>query len=344
MGKEKITYIEYIRVFAAVAVVFLHIVMTLPNNYSVAELGVFNYTVFSDCYMLVKWAVPCFIMVSGALLLNPQKEITVKKTWKYILRMLEVLLTFGVVYALMELVFSEKTINAYMFLKAILNTLEGKTWDHMWYIYVLISIYIIMMPLKDFIRAQSRNTIRIFIIVLIAGNFIIPTINTIFGTNIKTLMPIGEYITYFLIGYYISTISKESSIYKKSIWISGGIATLAMIGLESYSLTVYGNTAVVNHMSGEILTLIQSVSVFMIVRILFENIEILRIAKTVSACSFGIYLIHPFWINLIYKVFDITPLSMPIGVGIVVLFVSVFLLSFCTTWILKKVPIINKII
>ena len=39
MGKEKITYIEYIRVFAAVAVVFLHIVMTLPNNYSVAELG-----------------------------------------------------------------------------------------------------------------------------------------------------------------------------------------------------------------------------------------------------------------------------------------------------------------
>lgn len=222
MGKEKITYIEYISVFAAVAVVFLHIVMTLPNNYSVAELGVFNYTVFSDCYMLVKWAVPCFIMVSGALLLNPQKEITVKKTWKYILRMLEVLLTFGVVYALMELVFSEKTINAYMFLKAILNTLEGKTWDHMWYIYVLISIYIIMMPLKDFIRAQSRNTIRIFIIVLIAGNFIIPTINTIFGTNIKTLMPIGEYITYFLIGYYISTISKESSIYKKSIWISGG--------------------------------------------------------------------------------------------------------------------------
>lgn len=31
------------------------------------------------------------------------------------------------------------------------------------------------------------------------------------------------------------------------------------------------------------------------------------------------------------------------AVGIVVLFVSVFLLSFCTTWILKKVPIINKI-
>ena len=75
MEKEKVTYIEYIRVFAAVAVVFLHIVMTLPNNYSVAELGVFNYTVFSDCYMLVKWAVPCFIMVSGALLLNPQKRL-----------------------------------------------------------------------------------------------------------------------------------------------------------------------------------------------------------------------------------------------------------------------------
>lgn len=44
----KLPYIEYIRVFAALAVVFLHIVMTLNNNYTVEELGVFNYTVFSD--------------------------------------------------------------------------------------------------------------------------------------------------------------------------------------------------------------------------------------------------------------------------------------------------------
>lgn len=345
MGKEKISYIEYIRVFAAVAVVFLHIVMTLPNNYTVEELGVFNYAVFSGCYMFVKWAVPCFIMVTGALLLNPEKEIDIKKTAGYILRMLKVLLTFGVVYALMELVFSEKTVNIMMLPKAILNTMEGKTWDHMWYIYALIPIYIIMLPLKDFIRAQNRSTLRIFIIALIIGNFAIPTINTICGTNIKILTPFGDYITYFLIGYYISTIPKESLICKKSILISGGgIATLAMAALEVYSLTAYGKAAAINHSSGEMLTLIQSVSVFMLVRILFENSKISNAMKTISVCSFGIYLIHPFWINLIYKVFKITPLSMPIGAGIAVLFAVVFALSFCTAFVMRRIPVIKRII
>ena len=117
-----------------------------------------------------------------------------------------------------------------------------------------------------------------------------------------------------------------------------------MVEFETYSLTVYADTAGINHTSGEILTLIQSVSIFMIARILLENIEILRIIKTVSACSFGIYLIHPFWINLIYKVFDITPLSMPIGVGIVVLFVVVFVLSYVSALIVRCIPVIKRII
>ena len=82
--KEKITYLEHMRVLATLAVVMIHIVMTLNNNYTIADIGTFNYTVFSDCYMLVKWAVPCFLMISGTLLLNPKKEIDVSKIKSYI--------------------------------------------------------------------------------------------------------------------------------------------------------------------------------------------------------------------------------------------------------------------
>ena len=340
----KLPYIEYIRVFAALAVVFLHIVMTLNNNYTVEELGVFNYTVFSDCYMLVKWAVPCFIMVSGALLLNPGKQISVKKTGKYIWRILLVLLTFGVVYALMELVFIEKTIDARILGRALLNTAEGNTWTHMWYIYAMIPIYIIMMPLKDFIRAQNRKSIGIFIAVLFVGNFLIPTVNTLCGTDLKTFMPINEYVTYLIIGYYISTIPNDSKLFQRPIYIVGGIATIGMIGIETYSLVVHNEVAAVNHSSGEILTLIQSVSVFMLMKIVFEHRETTHLVQAVSKCSFGIYLIHPFWINLIYKVLKINPLSMPIGIGIVVLFAVVFVLSFISAWLVKRLPAIKNII
>lgn len=47
---RKLIYIEYIRMFATIAVVFLHVAITLNSNHSIDELGVFNYSLFSACH------------------------------------------------------------------------------------------------------------------------------------------------------------------------------------------------------------------------------------------------------------------------------------------------------
>lgn len=48
-------------------------------------------------------------MISGALFLEPTKEISLSKLYKkYIMRMVIVLFTFGWLFALMEVVFVEK--------------------------------------------------------------------------------------------------------------------------------------------------------------------------------------------------------------------------------------------
>ena len=46
--KEKKVYIEILRMAATFAVVFLHINMTLVENYTSDELGFFNFAVFND--------------------------------------------------------------------------------------------------------------------------------------------------------------------------------------------------------------------------------------------------------------------------------------------------------
>jgi len=66
--------------------------------------------------------------------------------------------------------------------------------------------------------------------------------------------------------------------------------------------------------------------------------------KSISRCSFGIYLIHPFFVNIIYKVMHITPTSVPIVLGIILLFTIVFGAAWFSTWIITKIPGINKII
>lgn len=342
--KEKITYLEHMRVLATLAVVMIHIVMTLNNNYTIADIGTFNYTVFSDCYMLVKWAVPCFLMISGTLLLNPKKEIDVSKIKSYIGRMFLVLVTFGFGYALMELVFNEKTISIKMILDALLNTAQRNSWDHMWYIYVLIGLYILTIPIKCFINNQPRKNLKLLLAVLIVGNFVIPTLNTIFNISLDDYMIFNQYVTYYILGYYLSTCDEKKIGYKSAIVF---VATaLIMVISETISLYTTNSELKINHTSNGIFTLVLASSLFLFVKYLCntKDLKITKFAKTISYCSFGVYLIHPFWINLLYKLVGVTPVSMPIGIGIIVLFVVVLALSIVSTLIIKKIPFIKNIV
>lgn len=59
------------------------------------------------------WAVPCFLMVSGALLLNPERPVTVKKCLtKYIPRMLIALVVFCLLFRALEILVNHEPVNA----------------------------------------------------------------------------------------------------------------------------------------------------------------------------------------------------------------------------------------
>lgn len=346
MGREanKIDWIEVLRFAATIGVVFLHVVMTLNNNFSIGDIGAQNYSIFSSCYMIVKWPVPCFIMISGALLLNPDKNVTLEKILKYIKRMVIVLLLFGSVFAFMELIFSFRTINMSMIIISVSNVLQKKSWDHLWYLYVLISLYIVTIPLKCFINSSSKKTLNYLLAALVIGTFVIPSINTVTGLKLETFMIFNRYATYYLLGYYLSTVKKER--WFKEIAIIGVLlSTAIMIFVECYSILIMNSEALICH-SESVLDLIQATSMFILFRSMIESLSDSRRKQLdkVNKYSFAVYLVHPFWINLIYKGFKITPLSFPVGVGIAAMTVVIIVLSFISAFIIKRVPIINKLV
>ena len=53
---------------------------------------------------LARWAVPVFFMMSGALILDPGREMPLRKVGRYIWRMAFILLTVGFAFCLMETV------------------------------------------------------------------------------------------------------------------------------------------------------------------------------------------------------------------------------------------------
>lgn len=342
-GGGKSQYIENLRAIATIAVVFLHINMTLVANYSAKEIGIQNYVIFNDCYILVKWAVPCFIMISGALLLNPERHVDYRKIAKYIKRMVGVLLTFGVAYAMMELIFSEKDISISLVIKACYNTLQGKSWSHMWYIYMLIGLYLITVPLRYIVEKVTHRELEMMILTLLIGTFLIPSINTILGASIENFMLISEYIVWYLLGYYLSVTERKLL----KLAVPGAVlSALTMIMTENVSILLTADSFALNHQTKNIFTLLLGSSVFVIVKECSkgDNNKKHKFRDMICLNSFAIYLIHPFFINVIYKVFNFTPLSMPIIIGIVSLFLVVIAFSVIGGIILRKIPIVKNLV
>ena len=69
MKEDKIQYIEYLRAISCIAVIAIHVLMALPNNHSIEELGIAPYALMNSAHMLVNLAVPVFFMISGMLLI-----------------------------------------------------------------------------------------------------------------------------------------------------------------------------------------------------------------------------------------------------------------------------------
>lgn len=350
MERKRINYIEWLRIISALAVIGIHITMTQPNNYSVQEIGKSNYSILTCIYTLIQWAVPVFLMISGNLLLHSNK-LTFAKIKKMIFRMGIILLLFGSAFALLEQIFERKTVEIGMFPNSVLLTLQQKSWSHLWYLYVLIGIYLILIPLKKFVDNSGNREICIFIAILIAGNFIIPTINIAFGTQIENYMLFTQYATYILLGYVIGGLHGEDNDRVKSVISSlsnrGGMwlglwlfASVTKIIIQFITVIRYGDGSALI-LEDRILTMFQALSIFCLFKKYMDNVYVGKIAKSISRCSFGIYLIHPVFINFLYKMMDITPTNFPllgIGIAIPLLWLLVFILSWGGTFVILKIP------
>ena len=73
---KRVAYLDLLRILAIFAVIFQHF---CPGYYNADD---FNKNAVNIMVSLTDWCVPVFVMISGALLLNPQKEFSVKRFFK----------------------------------------------------------------------------------------------------------------------------------------------------------------------------------------------------------------------------------------------------------------------
>lgn len=107
----RLSYISYLRITATVCVIWLHTCSTLTDNRELFALSEAQNVFFGD-YRLMYWAVPVFLMITGALLLG--KEASYSKCFQYCCRVILALFVFGIPFAAMKLVAETKEFPASM--------------------------------------------------------------------------------------------------------------------------------------------------------------------------------------------------------------------------------------
>lgn len=150
MKHEKIIGLEFLRLIATIGVIGDHVPLCTVKYFDNVATDMDKFIYFGTM-MFCHWPVPIFMMITGYLMLN-KKELNYSNIWKYFNRILFLLVGFGFIFALMELYFNEHTLSLSILSKAIYNVFVGQTWKHLWYLYMLLGIYLLLPVLHSYTK------------------------------------------------------------------------------------------------------------------------------------------------------------------------------------------------
>ena len=339
--KGKYIWISKLRIVATLAVIWLHTNGTIWGNQNLFELTYGQKRFFAVNYYLMWWAVPVFFMLTGCLLLNKEKSITAHECLiKYVRRILIALTIFGAFYSLIILV-SEGERGWWIIPKTIKGVMTGNTFSHLWYCYELIGIYLILPILKCFVDNAKEQTYRYCMIVIFLFDFIVPFIGTATGVGMNFYIPLSYSLFYVLCGYWLTKVRNS----QKRILVVVGIAMALAITAVAYIRPIENNPYIGYNSP---IVAIMAISIFG----LFNNIQgldenyALKPSDTLwkmDRLCFGVYLIHPLFIQGFYRILGFTPISFRIyQIGTIVIWLIVCVASFATSWVLNKIPLMRR--
>lgn len=369
-------FLDILRVLATCAVVMMH-VLTGATDVTDASILPEYRSLLLSVMDLVTWCVPIFLLISGYLFLNPECTLTYPvMIKKYCRRIALAILLFGVPYAASELVVAERTFRIRMIPEALKMTLMGHTWSHMWYLYLILFLYLITPLLKKMLWVLPVWGVVAMMAVIFLGSSVAPFLNKVLDVNSIPVLPDGGvYFLYYLCGYFFAV--REVCVDRAESSGTSGKGMEAGLDTEPAKGRRIGNVwliAAAVLMMGMILSrTLAGFSIQMAYNYPFTVLLAVLLFATgwngsikkhripwqeAGALSFAVYLVHPVYVNLLYKFVKITPFtvleqcgvqSVAAGQAVLILLLAAFCLvvlalATATAWVLRKIPVLRKFV
>lgn len=343
-------FADVLKALAIIAVIVLHIASDYVDQYGeISNSAWWSANIYNG---LVRFCVPMFVMLSGALLLKPGKTVNATQIfYKRLPRILIPLIFWSIVYIIFDSYTAGKSI-AQIDLKTQLKIFYlGPVVFHLWYLYMLIGIYLLYPIINVFISAASEIQVRYLLIICLVANCIFGIINIIFklDTGIDLNFFTG-YILYFVLGYYLFHFT----------FTSQQLGTAYALGIVGFLISIFTSYICVLLNFSNCSALIESdftpdivlsvSGLFLFMKHRFNKNDkssiINKCVLEISKASFGIYLVHVLVMRYIFsetRTYYESLQKLHLALLIPLEAFVILILSFIIIKLIRYVPYLRKI-
>lgn len=338
---------DLLRILAAFSVVMLH--SAAQHWYELPITGM-EWKIVNAYDACFRFGVPVFVMLSGAIFLDPAKKLDVKRLYRHnILRLLILYFLWGAVYGLLDCYgygFANLT------WKEILKEMASGRY-HLWYLPMLVGIYALLPVLRSWILHATKQNLQYFLGLFVVLQVLRTTITT-FVKNGELLhfLSLGEipmvcsYVGYFVLGYYVVHVGIPRK-YHKYIYLSMIPGAVLNVLISNWQTVRDGIPNGAIYDSYGLFTFLIVLAVFLFCTEKLGQHQWSRGSSDaiteVSKGTLGIYLMHIGVIELLEPL-GIQSAMLPVAVGVPLLALLTFILCYVLAALLRRIPFMGRYI
>ncbi len=334
-------YMDWLRVLSIVVVVGIHVVSKIINS-TTTDDWIWHFANAFDAGL--RWCVPMFFMLSGALLLTRDKEESVSTFLKKRLGKVVIpLLFWSLVYTAYNIFELGESYTAY---EILVQFLTDDIYYHLWFLYTITGLYIMAPFLKLLVQHMDKKTFQAFLLFWILFASLLPFLPKFFDVEIAFTAGLFEpYIGYFLLGAYLVLYPVPKKY----------VPTLGLLALLGYFATLWGTIYLNTGLPAEEFddffyehyrpnNLLITLFIFIGFQHMAKKIKPNALITRISTATFGIYIIHPIIQIYLNKFFGLNETTFNPIISVPLVWIVIFVLSFGIILVMQKLPIINRLV
>lgn len=345
LRKERVFYLDLLRVLAMFGVIAIHMPFAEWKGIASTDYSVWGVSLFY--HGIVRWAVPLFVMISGALFLDPDRKIDYKDLY------LKKALHYVIIYLFWQPLQAIIIGGGQSLIVILASLISGAS--VYWFLVMLMGLYLTIPYLRKI--TEDTRLLNGFVGLSLIFTFAFPNLIKwyAFGgwegiksaesgwNHLNFHLTLG-YVAYFVMGYYLKklflTVRARRVIY--SLGLLGVAETVAITAYLTYRKNMFVEIAFDNF---SICVMLQAIGLFVLIKYTEGKVSassvLYRWIGIFAKYSFGVYLVHRFVIfflqEILEKYFN-SIIGVPIGIGIV------FMISLVIVSVGQRIPILREVV